>query len=116
MFYTFRQNNSRGVFDRDAHVDEFVIVEGDTIEQVTDRAQDIGVYFNGCDRGLDCDCCGDRWYAPYEGDDELDEVPSTYGQPLKKIKSKRTKGCNVIIHYADGKVMYGTNPNSIFKN
>lgn len=32
-----------------------------------------GVYFNGCRTGMDCKCCGDRWYPPFgpvEADDE----------------------------------------------
>lgn len=115
MFYTFNQNNSGGAFDRDAHVDQFVVIEGDSIEQITKRAQKWGIYFDGCNKGFDCECCGDRWSTPWS-DAELDEVPSTYGQPITKIKDKQTKSTNVVIHYAKGKVKYGINPNSLFKN
>lgn len=106
MFYTFVQNNSGGAYHRDATVDEYVIIEGISIEQVTDRAQDIGVYFDGCDRGLDCECCGDRWHVPFD-DSELNPVPSTYGTPVEEIATKRTRGMNVIIHFANGTVGYG---------
>ena len=27
-----------------------------------DIAQGNGIYFNGVADGIDCDCCGDRWY------------------------------------------------------
>ncbi len=25
-----------------------------------------GVYFQGIEKGLDCECCGDRWYGGFE--------------------------------------------------
>ena len=25
------------------------------------RAENIGIYFDGVDRNMDCACCGDRW-------------------------------------------------------
>ena len=29
-----------------------------------------GVYFQGIEKGLDCECCGNRWYRGFEFEDE----------------------------------------------
>lgn len=49
MFYEFRQNNSGGVFEIDESrgISLHVIVEADTAEEANERAQRIGLYFNG---------------------------------------------------------------------
>ena len=59
-FFTFYQNNSGGVFDGPAH---YVIVEASDAEEAATRAETVGVYFNGVEDGLDCECCGDRWFG-----------------------------------------------------
>ena len=60
MFFSFHQNNSGGFFkiDNDKGIDAYVIVEGDTVEEVMDKAEKIGLYFDG---DGDCSCCGNRW-------------------------------------------------------
>jgi len=80
-FYHFRQNNSGGnfIFDATRGLSVHVIVEGDGIDEVNFRANKIGLYFDGCDYGIDCDCCGDRWSRPI---DELDCKPMVYGDPV----------------------------------
>lgn len=105
MFYTFRQNNSGGSFDRDNNVDVYVVVEGADIPDVIERAENIGIYFNGVRKGYDCECCGDRWYKPWDGE-ELDAVPSIYSEPIDEMWDTRTKGCNTVIHFADGTRKY----------
>jgi hypothetical protein len=78
--FTYTQNNSGGVYDfpkwtgpadmggvcsasdwQDQQVDVWVMArsEAEADELVQKYA---GVYFDGIERGLDCDCCGDRWY------------------------------------------------------
>jgi hypothetical protein len=46
---------------QDQQVDVWVMArsEAEADELVQKYA---GVYFDGIERGLDCDCCGDRWY------------------------------------------------------
>jgi hypothetical protein len=110
MFYEFNQNNSGGSFDfnKKSGITHIVIVEGTSLSDVINRAEDIGIYFNGCDKEIDCDCCGDRWYEPTNknGDDE----PMIYGKPAKDYIAKKDthlwikKGCEVAIHYLDGKI------------
>jgi len=63
-FYKFYQNNSGGSLDKSLpHV---LYVEAESAEEANARAESIGVYFDGCETGLDCDCCGDRWHETSE--------------------------------------------------
>lgn len=61
-FYLFSQNNSGGSFDVDEKVCHTVVIEAESADEANSLAKDIGVYFDGCYQGIDCDCCGDRWY------------------------------------------------------
>jgi hypothetical protein len=67
-FFFYDQNNTGGSFDVDENVAEYVIIEAFDVEHANQRAQEIGIYFDGCAKGLDCDCCGDRWYPPWDGE------------------------------------------------
>ena len=107
-FYTFRQNNTGGVYDSTADVDEVVVIEADTADEANDIVCSVGAYFNGVKTGDDCDCCGDRWAPVEEEDGEV--VPTLYSRPLGKFVPKRSSGCNVVIHYQNGKRAYGTKP------
>lgn len=63
MFYHFSQNNSGGSFDFDKNdgITHHVVIEAVSAESANKKLQDIGGYFDGCDTGRDCSCCGDRW-------------------------------------------------------
>jgi hypothetical protein len=65
-FFCFDQNNSGGSFVVDEKLTHRVIVEADDEDEASDIGERLGVYFNGCEDGYDCDCCGDRWYTPSE--------------------------------------------------
>ncbi len=58
-FYQYMQNNSGGSFD--AHFGHSVYIEAESPSHADYRAETIGIYFDGCDGGRDCPCCGDRW-------------------------------------------------------
>ena len=114
MFYTFRQNNSGGDFHVDENVAHTVIIEGDTIEEITKRAQEIGIYFDGCENGFDCHCCGDRWSEPW-GDDKLQDKPClSYGDNSVFDYLNGGLGgmaftprwAHVVIHYRNGDRRY----------
>lgn len=78
-FFHYHQNNSGGSFRAPALN---VIVEARDAGDADSRAEDLGVYFNGCNDGRDCPCCGDRWSAAW--DEDGDEVPSLYDEPVDK--------------------------------
>jgi hypothetical protein len=68
-FYEFDQNNSGGSFDVDEKrgIGVNVWIEALSVEDANDRAERIGIYFNGCEAGQDCECCGDRWSPAWNG-------------------------------------------------
>src|SRR5688572_2492456 len=73
-FFWYRQNNSGGSFrwNHDAGITVNVIIEADSPREADVKAEQIGLYFDGVNAGLDCSCCGDRWRreAWREGDDD----------------------------------------------
>jgi hypothetical protein len=73
-FYTFRQNNSGGVWSGS----EYVIIEADSADEANMTALDHDVYFDGVHGGSDCPCCGDRWCEV--DDDDATEKPEIYGK------------------------------------
>lgn len=58
-FYTFRQNNSGGSFI--GNYISYIIEAKDATEAEQIAESQTDIYFDGCDTGQDCSCCGDRW-------------------------------------------------------
>jgi hypothetical protein len=116
VFYTYYQNNSGGywIFEPKAGISHYVIVEANSGEDADAKAEDIGLYFDGCDSGNDCSCCGDRWSRQYKSGKERPEI---YGQ--ESVESDKDDDvAEVYIHYLDGRVVQSTNPDkhAWFKN
>jgi hypothetical protein len=113
VFYSFRQNNSGGHFEFNEKdgISVLVVVEADSVEQAESRAESIGVYFDGCEAGIDCPCCGDRWYRLYDSDGT--EAPCEYGNEdylIFKDNFEEIDGyfsCNppAFVHYKDGRIV-----------
>lgn len=108
MFFTFIQNNSGGRFDIDHDVSKYVIIEADSADEANQIAEDrAGIYFDGCESGADCDCCGDRWYRQW-GADEGTAQPEIYGQPAEQgrigiiDRDTAVKNGYCHIYYLDG--------------
>lgn len=84
-WYRYRQNNSGGshAYDASRGISVEVYVEADTADEANERAEQIGIYFDGVDDGFDCDCCGDRWYEASEYDAlETDDAPPEPDEPM----------------------------------
>lgn len=105
-FYEFRQNNSGGAFDQDENLSVVVLIEAESARAANEKAESIGIYFDGCASGTDCPCCGDRWRQVCE-----DEWDVTDDAQVKELLSGEDVyipdgyfGCSpsVIAHYADG--------------
>ena len=112
-FYHFSQNNSGGSFDfdEDSGITVHVIIEATDHANANDIAEDAGIYFDGCRDGVDCNCCGDRWYPAW---DDGDENPSVYGDELTdewapKFSKLAPNGFGeACVHFLDGtKKWYG---------
>lgn len=82
MYYTYHQNNSGGAFILNDQVTYIVIIEAKSAFEADRKAEDIGIYFNGCEDGQDCSCCGDRWYPTDKGS----KTPEIYGSHPKDYK------------------------------
>lgn len=107
-FYLFSQNNSGGKFrfSEEDGITTYVILEAPTAQQANIDAIMLGIYFDGCDSGVDCDCCGDRWYRVTEQDAEAS--PTIWGELLDSFWTPRCirwmpPGKEACVHYADGK-------------
>ena len=95
MFFTFIQNNSGGEFVKDENLGKVVVIEACCHREANAKAKKLGIYFNGCQKGKDCNCCGDRWNKVDKFD--ADEVPQWY--------------CGeAIVYYADGTRAILSNP------
>ena len=102
MYYDFHQNASGGTFDVNIErgISVIVIIEADNMDEAINRAEYIGLYFDGYG---DCPCCGSRWTEPWDGDNE----PCVYGKPVKECvnHTKRTdQGVpDIFVHPKEGK-------------
>ena len=102
MFYAYDQNNSGGGFIVNDDVTYNVIIEADSADEANAKAEDVGIYFDGCETGDDCPCCGDRWYAAWR--DEGDATPMIYGKPVEEHDEMWAKDNEPWAHvyYKDG--------------
>lgn len=86
-FYQFNQNNTGGSFITDENLCHRLFIEAKDENEACEIAERLGVYFNGCEEGMDCPCCGDRWYRPNEV-----AIPYKYGaftlEQAEKIAEK----------------------------
>ena len=110
MFYTYDQNNSGGFFKITKKIKHYVIIEADSAKEADEKAESIGLYFDGVKKDIDCPCCGDRWHKAYslgcgiEGTKE----PEIWEQgALKYLKEKEWSPWKeeAIVYYKDGKVV-----------
>tara|TARA_R100000008_G_scaffold15335_2_gene7481 strand:- start:2065 stop:2379 length:315 start_codon:yes stop_codon:yes gene_type:complete len=72
MFYVFHQNNSGGYFTKPAK--NIIVKDARDEEHATEIALQAGMYFGGIEAGIDCECCGDRWYPMAMDFDTADDA------------------------------------------
>jgi hypothetical protein len=104
-FYTFSQNNSGGSFDHDPRsgIGVYVIIQAHSEDDAIERAERLGLYFDGVDNERDCPCCGDRWHSPDDGTDE----PKIYNERVAPCGEGDTPwlayGTPSYIHFDSGR-------------
>lgn len=112
-FFEFIQNNSGGSFVQNETLCHIVIIEAGGLNEALDKAEDLGCYFDGVSKGIDCPCCGDRWYPPYSSDgmefpyvDGKDtyETIEDYASEMAEIYT-RWSSSNVRVFKRDGSVL-----------
>lgn len=107
-FWHFSQNNSGGSFDfsESEGITHHVVIEAESAEDANVKAIQKGLYFDGCDTGQDCPCCGDRWHRQWDSN-AGDKLPSIYGQPLGTEGGGHEwmkPGKETAVHFADGRI------------
>ena len=103
-FFHYPQNNSGGHFHFEkSGITHHVLIEAINAKHADFRAEEVGIYFDGCESDIDCSCCGDRWDRAY-GDG--DEEPMIYGQKASEYKDINWMKENpeIVVHYLDGKI------------
>ena len=116
-WYTFEQNNSSGMYVPPAI---YLIIEARTRDDAIIKATNEGVYFRGVEMGVDCDCCGDRWFLPYDYTDEPDIYGALPCDYLKETESFFSGLYSfdkslpaVMLIYEDGTVLKGSSYESL---
>lgn len=71
MFYEYSQNNSGGSFVVNDEVCHRLFIEAESADEANRKAEQLGCYWDGVEKGRDCPCCGDRWYSAWD-DDAID--------------------------------------------
>lgn len=111
-FYLFTQTNSGGSFVADEKVCPIVIVEAKSAYSANKFARDIGIYFDGVDKEIDCEHCGDRWYRVSSEikieNETIEEIAYRY------VKSRNPEGpvaCRIF--YLDGTVKEFIKPKKV---
>lgn len=111
-YYAYSQNNSGGSYHRSGNVAARVYVEAKNWEQANKRAEDLGIYFNGCRSGQDCSCCGDRWSEKWR--DEADFA--TVGDIMDDLgKEFRWGKAATFLEYLENEAKSGDNIYVIYK-
>lgn len=89
-WFLYNQNNSGGDLVKDDKVDNYVFIEAHSPTEANEFAEKLGIYFDGCEKEIDCECCGDRWTACWK-DEQGTETVELYGKPLDETRASRSK-------------------------
>jgi hypothetical protein len=82
-WYKYHQNNSGGRFRPPAIT---VYVEAMSPSQADERAETLGLYFDGSG---DCKCCGSRWSGAVDWDSQEEEPPLEQADELYAAWAER---------------------------
>jgi hypothetical protein len=96
-YFEFHQNNSGGSFvvDDARGIGPQMWIEADSVNAANERAETLGLYWDGCSDGRDCSCCGDRWYPAHGDGEPAPEINATYDFRWHDT---------VYVHHADGRL------------
>lgn len=104
-WYCFKQNNSHGYYDVTETLCQRLYIEEDYYPFVLIKAQELGCYWHGVARGIDCSCCGDRWNLYWQEPINLNKYNGdirAYAQ--KQVNDYCATSPGARIFYKDGRV------------
>lgn len=97
MFYTYYQNNSGGYIHDNVDVGRHVVIEGDTLEDIHNKAKIIFEPYMDF-----CTCCGERWEdLYYEDENDLEAFPSILNK-----EDSYWEGSSIIVYYKNSDVKH----------
>jgi hypothetical protein len=94
-FYEVNQNNSGGGFDVDDKLCHRLYIEAVSEDDAMNIAESLGCYWNGVEEGMDCPCCGDRWYGV--GEIDLNKINTKWKGEEVSIWVRNDKSTDDII-------------------
>lgn len=104
-FYCYHQNNSGGNFNISPESAHYVFIEAHNVDESNKLAvENTEIYFDGCDEGIDCSCCGDRWGRACDKYDASD-IPNIYGKSLVEYRGTHNKE-TAIVFFLNGDRLY----------
>lgn len=103
-WYEFHQNNSGGIMYRNENIADEVLIEASSAISAERKARKIGIYFDGVEKGIDCDCCGDRWKR-IDCEADIVDIPVT-GYASYWIASIEEYGKYLASQYHDDVILY----------
>jgi hypothetical protein len=112
-FFNFKQNNYRFSCMTSKTFGFHTIIEANDLQQAIQIAEKNGIYFDGVSKGLDCDCCGDRWLNSPEEYDDLDSFLTDkkvrfligFDSSIANVFHSSEK-TSIIIHHLNGTTQY----------
>lgn len=112
QWWEYRQNNTGGSFSYDPQsgISVNVYVQARDPSEADFRAKEIGLYWDGCDSGQDCSCCGDRWYPQSYYGTPVEDVPppdKVWAPEFSYASKWIANGYETFVHNYDGS-FYGT--------
>lgn len=106
-WFVYRQTNSGGrfVINEKNGIGHVVCIEAINADDANFRALgNIGLYFDGVDKRIDCDCCGDRW-TTVDDSDGLEDFTQHYSFAKQSKTWKKFFGENIVyLHHFDGRI------------
>ena len=98
-WWEYTQNNTGGAFD--TSLGKHVMIEAPDADSADRIAEENGLYFDGCDSGVDCSCCGDRWSRAWASRD----TPYPYGYTKEEWEGREAWSRTFDKQWKDSKIL-----------
>lgn len=108
-FFPFTQNNSGANYEinEPVGISQKIYIQATNAELANKKAESIGVYFDGVNLDIDCECCGNRWTETTDYDQmNNEELQEDIDRSIKFMRMIGEDATNsVFIHKIDGTII-----------